>query len=159
MNYVQKILAIIIVLILVYNIYINNKIFNDFLEGLWESTETFCNDSKIDGMLLYIGPVLSHFWVKRKAYLIMYANDVVIINKKFNISNMLMLNPIISDTVYLTFRLSDDKETLEVDDPSLVSIETIMPLTQDIEIDISKGRMVWKNDDTIYGEFIKNFNT
>lgn len=159
MNYVQKILAIIIVLILVYNIYISNKIFNGFLEGLWESTETFCSDSKIDGMLLYIGPVLSYFWVKRKAYLIMYANDVVIINKKFNISNMSMLNPIISDTVYLTFHLSDDKETLEVDDPSLVSIETIMPLTQDVEIDISKGRMVWKNDDTIYGEFIKNFNT
>lgn len=164
MEYFKKILSIIIVLILIYNIYISNKIVNDMLEGLWESTEEFCHDSKIDGMLLYIGPALSSFWINRKVYLIMYANDAIIINKKFNISNSCIINPFIQEKINLTFFLEDDKKADEVlddesiTDESIINIKTIMPTEQSVEINIPLGKMIWKNNDVVYADFTKNYS-
>lgn len=162
MKYLEKILAIIIILILIYNIYMSNKIFNLFCEGLWTGSDEFCNDSKIDGMILYIGPYSYNFLnITRKAYLIMYANDAVMVNKKFEISYFLNLSPFLKNSIELTFLLKDpsEDETLEIieeSDPSLIKLDTIMPLTQNVKIELDKGKMIWSNDETIYANLLKN---
>jgi hypothetical protein len=163
-------LILLIIIIVIYNARENKKISNDILEGLWNGDENFCNKSQIDGMMVYIGPIISNGWdprcQERKAYLIMYANNSIIANKKFNIvlqeSFLDKINPFIKSNLYKTIYLYDEspEEQLEaeVDDISLIHLSKIMPLIQNMELNLITGKMTWSdpNDETVYAELYKD---
>jgi hypothetical protein len=163
-------LVLVIIIIIIYNVYITNMVCNDLLEGLWTTSETFCAKAGIDGMLIYIGPN-ENSWdprsQERKAYLVMYSNDNIIANKKFTMtiqgSILDKLNPFAKQKIYKQVYLHDpqpenvaDQIEEEIEDVSQISLKKIMPLTQNVEINISEGQMIWKNDDTVYLEAYKD---
>src|SRR5271170_5610364 len=95
---IEIILSIIIfiVILLLYNSYQNHKLYNDFIEGLYISNDEFCNKADIDGMLIYIGNGNQH----RKAYIIMYKDNAIIMNKKINIKfNNFIFSPFIKHKI------------------------------------------------------------
>lgn len=178
-------LIVIVIIIILYNVYTNSKIINDQIEGLWIADEDFCNRTQIDGMMLYIGPIESDWsnlsnnkqshvtlasinpiYSERKAYLIMYSNDSIVANKKFNMviqNSVIDLLPFIKQNCYKKIQLYDTDESDELsdklqdeDDISCIPLKKIMPLTQSITINFAEGKMIWENNDVIYGEFYKD---
>lgn len=158
MNKNIGIVLVIIILLVSLNIYISSKFYTNFLEGLWVGSENFCKDSGIDGFLIYLGPAaLNYFRIKRKAYLIMYANDSVLVNKPFDIEYF-PISGLLTNNPEILINLIDPEKTEleEIDDPSMISLEKIMPLKQIIKLDINQGKMIWENENTVYLECYKD---
>lgn len=136
-------LIIILFIIIIYSQYKISNIYDNFYEGLWIAPDYFCEKVQIDGMMIYIGPGDN----ERKCYIIMYSGNDVIFDKKINIKfknkvSNLLLNQKVYKTIYL-----------EGDD-----ISKVMPLVQNVELDLVEGRMTWYSteDDTIYAELFKD---
>lgn len=165
-------LVLIIIIILFYNSYISNKICDDFIEGLWIADDNFCSRSQIDGLMVYIGPSESGWDPRcreRKAYLVMYSNDSVIANKKLNLtfqgSFIDKINPFSKQIFYKKLYLRDpdsdgdvsEQIEEEIEDVSMISLKKIMPLVQNVEINISDGKMTWSGDDgVVYADLYKD---
>lgn len=132
-------IIIVLIILLIYRIHIENKHINEFLEGVWLSSEEFNKKAEIDNMVLYIGPPSEI----RNIYLIMYKDDIVI-DKKMKIKISLDYN------FYLTTKFDGKIKLIDED------ITDIMPDKQNCIIDIINGSMIWKKNDTTYGEFLKD---
>lgn len=156
------IIAIVIALVVMV-IYYNYSMYNLYshqIEGMWVAPESFCKESDIDGMLVYVGPKLSSAMgrEKRKVCLIMHGNNVTIAYKKLEI---VMGSPIMNMLIPFTgvpskwsrsAKVSDDSGEVadpeidimnESDDASTIPLEKIMPENITITVDLNEGKMTW----------------
>ena len=134
------IVLIIIILYLIKRIY---NIYHDLYEGLWVADDDFCTSSQIDGMMIYIGGLNNDNI--RNAYLIMHTDNNIIVNKKIEILFQPSYLTPRNFYIYLTDQSDED------------DLESIMPLKQYINVDISTGKMTWTgDDDIIYANFYKD---
>jgi len=137
--------VLVLIILLVWNNVQYNKLFYSTLEGMWIAPETFCMESGIDGMMLYVGPDLSGL---HKAYLLMYSSNAVAVAKAIEIHfpsaipNLIFKDQIIKKAVIKT---QDSEE----------SLEDIMPENQTISMNLSSGRMEWTAWDEEAGELRK----
>ena len=139
-------IAVFLVIIIIYY---NAKIYtiqSSQMEGLWMAPDTFCKESDIDGMIIYIGPVLKGGFImpeKRKACLIIHAEGAAVAYKKLELS--------ISSISGVT-RIKDDTDESadvdnlimdEFDDASTVPLNKILPDTVTIAMNLKTGNMTW----------------
>jgi hypothetical protein len=153
------VVLVILIIIFAYNMKMYS-IYSDQMEGLWMAPDSFCAESDIDGMLVYVGPVISGGVMtgeKRKACLIMHANNTTIAYKKLELrissAGLSMLLPMGIDTSWSrTARVSDDtRETDDLetgiidesDDASTIPLGDIMPDRITIMMDLKEGKMTW----------------
>jgi hypothetical protein len=117
------------------------------LPGLWNASPTFCTDSSIDGMMVYIGPDLEdgHCLSNHKAYIIMHANNAIILQKTINM-RITHQNSWLADIApgsRSVHRLNVEFEESPDDEDDNISISSIMPISQVMELDLSNGKMTW----------------
>jgi hypothetical protein len=115
------------------------------MEGLWIASDEFCNKSEIEGMLLFIGPRTGFLNESRRAYLIMYAENKIVINEKLtmHISGYGNIWPIRGDVCC----------DVELDNKTL---EKFMPAELTMKVNIGSGSMILENDSTVYAELHKD---
>jgi len=137
--------VLVLVIVLIWNSSQYNKLFYSTFEGMWIAPETFCMQSGIDGMMLYIGPDLGGF---HKAYLLMYSNNAVAVAKAIEIHfSRSMPNLVFKDQII-------KKAIIKPQDPE-ESSEDIMPENQTITLDLSSGKMEWTAWDDDAGDLRK----
>ena len=170
-------LAVIIILfiIIIHNNVIIYKIYSNQIEGLWMAPESFCKQSDIDGMLVYVGPRINSSLLsceKRKICLIIHGNNTTIAYKKIEISMTSPLSMIISpfSNKSVWSRMAKIKDvTLEVADPEIdimdesddvttIPLNKIIPNCLNIMINLNEGKMVWtgEEDEVTYAELYKD---
>lgn len=149
------IVIVLLVMVVVWNIRQTALTFDSTLNGMWIASTEFCNKSDIDGMMLYINSSGS----KCSAYLIMYANNVIILSKNIEIAfawTPNLPNSILTKTAQIYEVISEDEPQDELD------FNSIIPRNQTITLDISTGHMTWSSydpeqDDIVqYAEFYKD---
>lgn len=181
------ILAVIVILFIIIihnnmNIY---KIHTDQLEGLWSAPESFCKQSDIDGMLVYMGPVLNSSVLsseRRKVCLIIHGNNTTIAYKKLEIKMSAPITDIIIPFIGIsskwsrTAKVTDDTKEVatpevdimdEADDVSTIPLSKIIPERITITVSLNEGKMTWtgapltrskddENGDIMYAELYKD---
>jgi hypothetical protein len=131
---------------------------DEYLQGLWIADEDFCNDSEIDGMLIYIGPETEGY---RRAYLIMYQNNAIIAEKKIHmhLSSYIPKAWFASD-IYYNIHIKDaDVSELDDDNAQSVSeikLSSIMPNQMNLTLNLANGCMTWESDETVYAKLYKD---
>lgn len=149
------IVIVLLVIVIVWNIHQTELTYQSTLNGMWIASTEFCNKSDIDGMMLYINSSGS----KCSAYLIMYANNVIILSKNIEISfawTPNLPNSILTKTAQIYEVISEDEPESKLD------FNTIIPRNQTITLDISAGHMTWSSYDpeqldiVQYAEFYKD---
>lgn len=181
------ILAVIVILfiIIIHNNMNMYKIYADQLEGLWSAPESFCKQSDIDGMLVYVGPALSSSVLsseKRKLCLIIHGNNTTIAYKKLEIKMSAPVIDIIVPFIGIsskwsrTAKVTDDTNEIatpevdimdEADDVSTIPLDKIIPERITITVSLNEGKMTWtgapltrsKNSepcDVMYAELYKD---
>jgi hypothetical protein len=182
----QIIIAVVIVLLIV--VITNNmrlyKIYSNQMEGMWTAPESFCKQSDIDGMLVYVGPILSGTTIVgseiRKACLIIHGNNTTIAYKKLELKIGSPFMDIIlpmsgmgtSWTRYA--KVSDDSGEVadpevnimdEADDVSTIPLSKILPNKIKITVNLNEGKMTWiggplsgdsTDDERAYAELYKD---
>jgi hypothetical protein len=157
-------LFIIIIAIISINSCRQNTYTHKYLRGLWIADEKFCEDSGISGMIIYIGEKTDGV---HNAYIIMYSNGAVMIEKKISIltSKFPDISPLVSTTLIKNINLTDldvpsatteKLDALHIDDISEISLEQIMPLSMIMEIDFTNNCMTWKDEDIVYAKLYKD---
>jgi hypothetical protein len=158
-NMIIAVITIILIIIIMYNLQ-TYKIYSSQIEGLWMAPDSFCAESDIDGMLVYVGPSLGGGIMgseKRKACLIMHANNATIAYKKLELNmSSVGINLLIPFGINTSWsrktRVEDDTEEVsdpdidimdESDDASTIPLEKIMPNRINITIDLKEGKMTW----------------
>lgn len=158
-------MAIIFIIILMVIISKNRSVSYDILNtgvtGLWMGDPEFCRKSEIDGIMIYIGPKIEDLGA-HKAYMIMYANNAIILQKSIQIS---IATP---SGLGLFTALEIESNIILNDDDSLSSEQTdsqslagIMPLNQQMKYSPTLGKMTWTglDDDgqsVVYAEFYRD---
>jgi hypothetical protein len=155
----EGLIALVITLVLVLvaiasvNTYQCGNHLHNHLTGLWIADEKFCNDADIDGMLLYIGECEGR---KHNAYLIMYSDNAVILEKKFSfkvgrvIPSIVIIYP---TTMSRLVTLKDPEVTdgnEDIPDESVIPLTDIMPLDLQMELDLAHGCLTWSSGDITY---------
>lgn len=146
------VLVIVVIILLIYAgfcIAEDRQQMGEFYEGLWVASDEFCARAKIDGMMLYVGKPLNGLALSTrfKAYLIMYTDNKVIVNKHLDLTFRDVSIVPGSRTVGL-YVVDTDKN-----DPEL---SEIMPDELTADVSIATGKMTWRADDTTYAEFHKD---
>jgi hypothetical protein len=171
MNKVLIGILIVIVILLIFNLWNFSNIKSDLFEGLWNASDEFCKKSEIDGMMIYIGPLINFYSNKRKAYLIMHSENNVVVNKKFEISFSSGLSSIITslfvtNTFYKNVYLYDTEleSNSDVNDSSSIPLTEIMPLEQSVKIIVSDAHMIWtgigkKDTEETFADLYKSHST
>lgn len=150
-NIIFVLLIILLLILIFYNGYSYKNIIDNFLDGLFVISDEFGKKSELDGMLLYIGYNEDSL---KKAYLVMHGDGMVLMDKKIeiNFQSFDFKNLIVMDKIYKKIEIIDNDT-----DNTELNMKDIMPLELNCEIDISKGRMIWlDDDDTVYAEFYKD---
>jgi hypothetical protein len=78
--------AVVLVLIIItYCIFtLNVSKYENYIYGFYVADDSFCEDSEVDSMLLFIGePTYSGFTITRNAYLVIMDGDELICNQGF----------------------------------------------------------------------------
>jgi hypothetical protein len=154
---------VIILIVMIYGAYRQNDQVSTYLTGMWNASDSFCQKSELDGMLLYIGPADTIFSKTRTAYLILYANNSVIVSKKIKIEFGYSFEFLPSQTIDITITLYDidqddnpiwypDNELSEMEDethPDNIRLSKFMPQSMACELSIVDGRMKWIGDDNL----------
>jgi|SRR5271165_1977875 len=153
---INVLFALLVILVLVISgvviaNYKRNKFMTDFLPGLWVADEKFCKDSGIDGMVVYISNDGD------SGYMIMYANNAIVVEKKFSITWNWITSPLDllqTDDIYTRNVSLDDLDSEE-------KIEKIMPKDITLELDPLKGNLRFMNrkesdDGTLYADLYKD---
>jgi len=165
------ILILIIIFLIGFNSYKQHSHIHEYLPGLWVADENFCNDSGIDGMVLYVGEKQDDG--AHNAYLIMYSTGAIIMEKKIalSISEIPSISPFFSDAIEKNLTLQDlslssdvssDNEkreaisALNIDDVSEIHLSKIMPLSMSVEINFTNNCMTWKDEETVYAKLYKD---
>lgn len=137
------ILLLLLIVLFIRNTSEHNDAIKCAVHGLWTADSKFCTDSSIDGMMIYIGPDLEEVThlsggSTHKAYIIMYANNNVILQKTINIAFSSGGLSLIARN-----RHTVDVEITDIDEDSDSPITSIMPNTQTAVIDLINGKMTW----------------
>jgi len=153
--------VVVLLIIVIHNNMVVYKIYSNQLEGLWTAPESFCKQSDIDGMLVYVGPPLSSSILssdRRKVCLIIHGNNTTIAYKKLEIKMSSPFMDIVLPFVGISSKWSraanviDDTKELsnpevnimdESDDVSTIPLEKIMPDRVTITVDLNEGKMTW----------------
>ncbi len=137
-NWIGYSLILIIVCLIIYFWYTNQKNLNIFYEGLWIAGDNFCSRSDLDGMMIYIGPKLEKN--TRKAFMVLYTDSNVI-----------------SQQLILTISGFGSRKKIKIQcDPDSDHIETILPELLVAYVNMTTGHMVWYCDDVMYAELYKD---
>jgi len=144
---------VLLVLILLINARSNYELYDDMLGGMWVSDPEWAEKADLDGMLLFVGPNEGWFSDTRKCYLIMHADNHVIVNKQIEmcISSGVTLVP--SKELTCSVQVTDldgkdkDDELGISDEYDVIPFEEIMPKNMTLVIGISSGKLVLKGDD------------
>lgn len=144
------VIIILLILLIIYFLKVSWETI--ILDGLWHAEDDeFCRKAEIDGMMLYIGPQTGTFRLSVPAYLIMYADNRVIVNKVFTLDfgpawgalfqpwNMVMKRRV---------TLHEENEQGEVlPETDNTPLADIMPETLTSECDLLKGHLKWYDDE------------
>jgi hypothetical protein len=147
------VIGCIILLVLIFiNAKANYELYDDAIGGMWVSDPEWAADADIDGMLLFVGPSESYFSDTRKCYLIMHADDRVIVSKQIQMSISSGVNILPTKQLSCSVNvedLEDEQEHLEgvIDEGDSIPFEDIMPSDLTLEIGISSGKLVLKGLD------------
>lgn len=134
----------ILVLLLIFHFYKSwkhiKKLEQSAFSGMWIAPENFTKKAEIDGMMVYIGPVLSEKLTcsLHRGYLLMWEKD-----KNY--------------TQAINIEKYKNKINIEPEDDS----EEILPEHMQLNLQIENGWMQWYDeDDEIYAELYKdNFSS
>lgn len=158
------VLVIIIVFITLYNSWNRSKIFHNYLQGLWIGDKKFCEESEIGGLILYIGECDS--WHTHNAYLIMYSDESIILEKKIAINTSFSGIHILTMSGEFTQNITvtdlevnpkdEDINPVDIDDISEINISQVMPESMVLVLNIEDGSMIWKADDKIYAKLYRD---
>jgi hypothetical protein len=164
LNKYAIILAIIVILfiIIIYNNMRMYKVYSNQLEGLWMAPESFCKQSDIDGMLVYVGPLIGGSGIlnseHRKVCLIIHGNNTTIAYKKLEITMSSAVLDVIIPFVGInsvwtrSAKVVDDTDEVadseldimdESDDVSTIALSKILPERLTITVDLNEGKMLW----------------
>lgn len=156
------IFIIILMMIAIKNRNTQYDMLSQGITGLWMGDPEFCRKSEIDGIMIYIGPRLEDLKV-HKAYMIMYANNAIILQKSIQISISASLGTGIFATseIESDITLSDDDGLADGQSDDNQSLAGIMPLNQQLKYSPTIGKMTWTgldDDDqpVIYAEFYRD---
>mgnify|MGYP001346132316 CR=1 FL=1 len=158
---VAIIFIIILIVIMIKNRSIQHDVLNIGITGLWMGDPDFCRKSEIDGIMIYIGPKIEGIDA-HKAYIIMYADNAIILQKSIQIS----VAPTTSFSLFATtefesqITLSDDDSSTD-DQSDSQSLAGIMPLNQQMKYSPVSGMMTWTglDDDgrsVVYANFYRD---
>jgi hypothetical protein len=137
---VAIVLLIVIILTWIYFTWCVGHIYDATLEGLWMANDNFCAKSDVDGMLLFVGP-RNGFFDSRNAYIIIYANDKIVLNEKL----------VMSLSAWPASDYVEKKVSFSGTD-----IEKIWPAGMKMKLDVGAGHMILESDDTVYAELYKD---
>lgn len=141
--YLWVIIIMIIILLYLYIYPLN------FVSGIWKANDDFCQKADITGMLVTFAKDVGDFKIfsNLNTYIIISANNLIIFQKllKLKITGYRILN-------YYYYYASIEN----YDDNDDISISDIFPRNFWIIINIENGKMIWKNNDTIYAELFKD---
>lgn len=135
---ISVIIVLIIIIIVLLHKYSSQ--WDNYLEGMWKSTDEFAELASIDEAWLYLGDKISP--CTRLGYLVMYGDGQLIFNKKFKLktySSLGYLNPI-KRKVKLEFEEEED----------------YIPPNLNMELDIIAGKLILEKDGEIYLSVMKN---
>lgn len=149
-------LCILVFVILIFLSRANYYLYDDMLTGMWVSDPEWAAKADLDGMLLYVGP--SDSWVgdKRKCYLILYADNRVIVSKQIEMnisSGYITYGQIVPSTqlvcsVDVTDLDGDVENQTDIkDEDDNIPFTDIMPKNLTLELGISSAKLVLKGID------------
>lgn len=153
-KYIIAAVVVIVLLIVATSTMYNphTELMSDWLYGYWVGDSTFCEDTNISSILLFIGDEKdpSGSTAERPAYIIInnnIANQPLDITykkpSKFDIANMTNItNKVQPFSVDAHLEFSDE----DIDIPSEVTLE----------LDVSSGRLRMHDGETMYGIFYKD---
>jgi hypothetical protein len=130
----------------------NHNALSSGITGLWVGDADFCRKSEIDGIMIYIGKPIDKI---HKAYIIMYANNAIIMQKSIELCIMsAVVTSSNNSNLVGTVKITEDEK--QDDDSTLLS--SVMPSNQTICWQPAIGKMTWtgSDDDTIYAEFYRD---
>lgn len=139
-------LGVVVILLLIGISRANYELYDDMLSGMWVSDPEWAARADLDGMLLYVGPSVSWFGEKRRCYLIMYADNRVVVSKQIQMNISLISTLIPVKTHYCSVDVEDleDGETFEGITDDDTPFEDIMPRSLTLELGVSSGKLVIK---------------
>lgn len=84
------IILIILIILIIYNyvLYSEKKVYNNFITGFWKCDSTFCKESEIDDMILYLNTN------DNTGYLVITKDNELIDNSSFDINKRVVGNNI-----------------------------------------------------------------
>lgn len=144
------VVIVVLIVLVVWNYTNTNGIFYNMLEGMWIASDEFCKKSDIDGMMLYIGPPSGRTC---KAYLIMYSNNTIILQKQIEIAFGFSLGSSIIQNDIVKAACITEIEPETPDDQ--LTLDTILPKDQTIHLSIAQSKMVWSALDPEQEEIIQ----
>jgi len=149
-------LCILFFVILIFLSRANYYLYDDMLTGMWVSDPEWAAKADLDGMLLYVGPSDSWIGDKRKCYLILYADNRVIVSKQIEMnisSGYISYGQIIPSTqmicsVDVTDLYADVENQTDIkDEDDNIPFTDIMPKNLTLELGISSAKLVLKGID------------
>ena len=129
---VLVVIILVLIFICVRSIYKKQKFFTEFINGVWNMNEDFCEESGLDSGFLAID--------NNKAYLLLHISGEEPINEPIEICGNHKFNPDLCDNndIYLTIKSEND------------AIKSLYPERMHCIINIIDGVMIWKDgDDTL----------
>lgn len=152
----HKIIIGVVLVLLVLFIFAraNSELYNDMLTGMWVSDPEWAARADLDGMLLYVGQNESWFGDSRKCYLILHADDRVIVSKQIEmrISSGTILIPLKSLSCSVEIHDLDAEEGAEKlegvqDEDDNIPFEDIMPRYLKLNLGISSAKLTLTGTD------------
>lgn len=149
-------LCILVFVILIFLSRANYNLYDDMLTGMWVSDPEWAAKADLDGMLLYVGPSDSWIGDKRKCYLILYADNRVIVSKQIEMdisSGYISYGQIIPSkhmicSVDVTDLDADVENQTDIkDEDDNIPFTDIMPKNLTLELGISSAKLVLKGID------------
>jgi hypothetical protein len=156
----EKLVIIFAVIVILVIVIISNNGMRDVhynqIEGLWMAPDSFCSESDIDGMIVYIGPALSggspFAREKRKVCLIMHVNNATIVYKKLEMSLPFSILGI-GSTWERKVKIKDDDDSSatedileEYGDANSIPLDEIMPKHINLTMNLKDGKMTWMGE-------------
>ena len=146
----QMSLIFIIVIVLIFMITVINVRYaeNNLLKGFWKASNSFCQDSDIELILLYISDETSIYPHKRTGYLLMKNADGILINNPLEL--------ILDDGFDISLGITNCRKWkahinwLEEDDFDC------FPCKQELYYYPSVGKLIFSSEDKIYAVLYKD---
>jgi len=134
-------ITIFLIIMIIYYIYSNRKVLTNYIEGVWIADTKFLEEAELGndgGLILYIG---QGDWNERKAYILMFSDDGVVLNQKVDMT--FNFNIGYSSTFM--------KRNVVFDD-----LDEVMPCNLTVEMSTIDGSMIFYDNETVYMRLYKD---